>query len=212
MVDENKAQFAKDEDLERAKALWQENGKSIVSGIVIGLCAIGGYNFWQSHQKSQGEDASELFDQLRASSTSGASPEAIAKNLFEDYGETPYANFAAFYMAKISVESSDLEAAKVYLNRVVEQSKDPGMVHVARTRLASVYLAAGEAGEALSVLDVSDYSSFAGRYEELKGDAYAALGQIEEARQAYESSLLSDTAGALRGLIQLKLDNLGQGG
>ena len=47
MVEEKDIQYAKDEDLERAKALWKENGRSIVAGVVIGLSAIAGYNFWQ---------------------------------------------------------------------------------------------------------------------------------------------------------------------
>lgn len=67
MVDENKPQFAEDSELERAKSLWKENGRSIIVGLSVGLASVFGYNYWQGYQQEQAESASILFDRLGSS-------------------------------------------------------------------------------------------------------------------------------------------------
>ena len=65
MAEERPIQFAEDEDVARARAFWNENGKSIIVGIVLGLSGIVGFNYWQSYEQHRGESASMLFDQIR---------------------------------------------------------------------------------------------------------------------------------------------------
>ena len=55
-----------DEQIEHLKRWWQENGKSIIGGITIGLIAIFGWRGWQDHLVSQGEKASDLYEQMSA--------------------------------------------------------------------------------------------------------------------------------------------------
>ena len=62
--------------------------------------------------------------------------------------------------------------------------------------------------EALAALDVAP-GSFAARYNEVRGDIHAALGDAENARAAYNAALNIQEAGLVdRNLVQMKLDDL----
>ncbi|MBX2867056.1 MAG: tetratricopeptide repeat protein [Acidiferrobacterales bacterium] len=214
MAEEPKPQFAEDEDLERAKAFWNENGRSIIAGIVLGVGAIGGYNGWQYWQKDQGENASTLFENMQDESVSFEAAKGLADDLVSDYGKTPYAIHAALLMAKRAVEADDLDEAAGRLKWATSNAADPGLKHIARIRLAMVHLAKGDAD---AVLDLASETrtkevgglQFGSRYAELRGDAYVMKGDLQAARQAYEQSIEALAPGASnRTLLQLKIDNL----
>jgi predicted negative regulator of RcsB-dependent stress response len=214
MVEEVEPQFAEDEDLERAKAFWKENGRSIISGIVLGVLAIGGYNGWQYWQKTQGENASTLYENMQDASITYEAAAAIAKDLKDDYGATPYATGGALLMAKRNVENGALSEAGSQLEWVLSNSKDIGLQHVARIRLAMIRLAESDADGVLVLVDeyagAGSETEFVSRYLELKGDAHAAKGEIDAARAAYSQAHESLPASALNEtLLKLKLDNLG---
>ena len=204
---ETKLQFATDEDLERAKVLWKENGRSIVVGISIGLASILGYNYWQYDQRTQGEDASVLFDQLTADEAN-IDQAVVSGDLMDRHADSPYASLAALMMAKRSVEDNDLDGARDYLQWVLDHPGDDGLAHIARLRLGMVLLAQRQPDSALALLTVDDMSTYSARYHELRGDAYEQKGEIGLSRNAYQESLnaLSVSSG-IRTLVQLKLDN-----
>ncbi len=66
MADERKLHFANDPQLERVREWWQQHGRPIIGGLSLGLLAVAGFNYWQHHQQTQGEDASILFERLQA--------------------------------------------------------------------------------------------------------------------------------------------------
>ena len=210
MAEREKPQFSEDEDLERAKAFWKANGNPIVAGIVLGLGAILGYNYWQYHQRVQGEEASALFDQVSISSEPG-DVWASADELMADYATTSYASLGALYAARTAMEQGDTDKATSYLKWILNESKDEGMNHLARLRLASVFLEAGQADEVVSLLTVEDMSTFEHRYHELIGDAYVKLNDVKKAIESYRLSLDKfPVSSAGRHLIQLKLENVNE--
>ncbi len=210
MAEEFEPQFAEDEDLERAKAFWKENGRSIVVGIGLGLAAIVGYNGWQSWQKTQGENASLLFENLQDPTISSEAAAKLANDLTQDYARSPYATHGALLMAKRSIESGDIAQAKNHLGWVLDSSADEGIKHIARLRFAVTLLSEKDAEGILTLLKDVDGGEFSPRYDELKGDAFALSGDVDAARKSYEKSQLSLSPGASnRVLLQLKLDNLG---
>jgi len=214
MAEEPKPQFAEDEDLERAKAFWSENGRSIIAGIVLGVGAIGGYNGWQFWQKSQGESASTLFQNMQDPAIGYEAVKGLADDLANDYSNTPYAVHAALLLAKKSVEEENYEEAINRLTGASNNTDDIGLKHISTVRLAMVHLANNDADAVLSVAAESAASApggseFASRYAELRGDAYVIKQDMEAARKAYQASLQGLSPGASnRALLQLKLDNL----
>ena len=103
MAEERPIQFAEDEDVARARAFWQENGKSIVTGVVLGLAGIVGFNYWQGYEQHRGESASLLFDQARPG-TDAIAALTVGDELKENHASTVYAAMGAFSLAQIFVE------------------------------------------------------------------------------------------------------------
>ncbi len=232
MADEDKPQFAGDPELERAKAWWKDHGRAIVGGAVIGLSAVIGFNYWQHHQETQAETASNLFEQLQyliqteaeddadetdeaeteTDSETTAAIQATADELMSAYASTPYAIHAAFALAKLAVDGGDLDRGAQALEWVLANSEDDGLLHIARLRLASVLLATGAADDAVALLQsqIGETAGFGTRYNELIGDAYLQKGDTAGARSAYEASVEAlPPASAERAVLKLKLDGLG---
>lgn len=210
MAEELEPQLARDGDLERAKAFWKENGRSITVGVVLGVAGIGGYNSWQWWQKEQGEGGSMLYQNMLREDVSYVAAKELVSDLRADYSRTLYPAMAGLVMAKRAVEESDNAEAKSQLKWVVDNARDEGVVHVARLRLATLMISEQEASEVLSLLDSVESPQFGGRYAELRGDAHVLSGDPVAARAAYNDSLERLPAGATnRALLQLKLDNLG---
>ena len=84
---ESNLQFSGDPDMDRAKAWWNEHGRSIVGGVVIGLSAVVGFNYWQNYQQTQAGDASILFEQLREEIESATETEAETESEAETDAE-----------------------------------------------------------------------------------------------------------------------------
>ena len=210
MAEELEPQLARDEDLERAKAFWKENGRSIIVGVVLGVAGIGGYNGWQWWQKEQGEGGSMLYENLLRDDVSYDAAKGLTNDLRADYSRTPYPAMAGLAMAKRAVEQGDNAEARSQLQWVVDNAGDEAMSHIARLRLAMILLSEGKSSGVLSLLDGIDSPQFGGRYAELRGDAHVAAGNKDAARVAYNDSMERLAAGASnRALLKLKLDNLG---
>ncbi len=215
MVEQLEPQFAEDEDLERAKKFWKENGRSITAGVVLGLGAIVGYNGWNSWQQSQGENASTLFENLSDPAVSNEAAAGLANDLKQDFSSSPYAAHGSFLMAKREVEAGNLEQADTHLRWVLNNSKEEGIRHIARIRLGLLLLEQKNGAGVLELLkDVGGGESggeFKARYFEIAGDAYAMEGDIDAAGKAYQRSQETQAPGSQSGpLLKLKIENLGK--
>ena len=47
--------YSEDEHAERLKEWWKKNGTSIIFGVVIGVGAIAGVNYWRDYTQTQSE-------------------------------------------------------------------------------------------------------------------------------------------------------------
>lgn len=202
-----------EEQIEAIKEWWRENGKAVVFGIVLGVGGIVGWRGWQTHQETQAINASAVYQEALAAIEAGEMDTANsnAQQLIDDFPKTSYAQFAAMLLAKQAVEDGDLDMAEEQLRWVLANSTDPSLAHTARLRLLQVLLAAGETDTALTMIDSTSFDRFTAQYEELRGDALLAQGNLSAARTAYQTALTSLPArGAGRELLEIKLDNLGR--
>ncbi len=201
-----------EEQVEAIKKWWSENGKAIVAGVIIGLSTIFGWRAWDNHLNLQAEAASILYEQMLEASRKDDSENTriYADRIISDYGSTAYASFANLMLAKLSAESSNFENAEDHLRRVIENSSQPEIEHVARLRLARVLIAGNKLELALETLNDSEPGKFIAQYEELHGDIYLKQGKNKEAQQAYINAL-TDTAitEEAQSILQMKLDNIG---
>lgn len=203
-----------DEQVEKLKQWWKENGRSVIAGIVIGLGGLFGYRYWLDLREATAEAASTEFVQMMEALKSGDSGGATerADILISEYSDTEYAMLAKFALARILVESGDYDLAQAQLEQIIGTVGDAPLGFLARKRLASVQLQAAQPEQALVTLAVVFPPAFSAGVDELKGDIYARQGKIEEAANAYREAL-SATPGPANGeFVQQKLDDLGATG
>ncbi len=203
-----------DEQVEKLKQWWKENGRSVIAGIVIGLGGLFGYRYWLDLREATAEAASAEFVQMMEALKSGDSGGVTerADILISEYSDTEYAMLAKFSLARILVESGDYDLAQAQLEQIIGTVGDAPLGFLARKRLASVQLQAAQPEQALVTLSVVFPPAFSAGVDELKGDIYARQGKIEEAANAYREAL-SATPGPANGeFVQQKLDDLGATG
>lgn len=200
------------EQVEQIRQWWKENGAWVVGGLALGLSMLVGWNSWQSYVTNRAEEASSLYEQVRAAAVAGNADQASAltATLRADYAATPYADQASLELARLMVERGGLDEAAASLEYVMKSDDDPQMALVARLRLAQVRMQQGMLDEALAALEVPDAGAFSARFSELRGDIAVARGDWETARREYES-VLSDLSGPVnREVVEIKLNDLPQ--
>lgn len=198
-----------EEQLEAMKKWWQENGKSIISGVVLGLGALAGWNIWQENKKSTLMEASGLYQEVLTANTSAQtdSVQKLSERLTNEYSGTPYANFGQLFQAKQKVEANDLSGAKSILQRLLASSDDTELNYIIRLRLVKVMAALGETEAALNILAKAPYSpAFESQNAEIKGDLLLTLERFDEAREAYQNA--KDKGSTSSPLVEMKLGDL----
>ena len=175
---------------ELSEFLYRHRISLIAGTIIILLAAMGffGYEKFQHHQMQRAAVLyNELVDTLVAGQTTTA--RASADTLVHQYGRTPYATFAHFFLARMDSESDQIPAAETELNIIIQTESAPrGLKSMARLSLARLYLEQKQAQKALGLLKAPDVA-FSTLQDEIQGDAYVALHQDSKAMQAYQSAI-----------------------
>ncbi|NOY73881.1 MAG: tetratricopeptide repeat protein [Gammaproteobacteria bacterium] len=197
-----------EEQVEKIKTWWKNNGSTLIIGIVFGVTALFATQYWRSSQSTEQEAASALFTSVLSGVEEGDAKKVMESGspVLAEYSHSPYAVLTAFALAKVKHEADDLEAAQTYLKWVLDHSDDMAMLHIARLRLALVTLDQEKGEEALALLDSVDPGAFVSQYEELRGDIQVSLAHYEKARQAYTVAV--STAKGDSSIQQMKLDDL----
>jgi predicted negative regulator of RcsB-dependent stress response len=200
------------EQVDALKGWWKENGKWVISAVVVGLLGFAGMQYWKTHQAGQAAEAAKLYGEvMKQAATNDAKRIGDAADaLASRYGSSAYASRAQLLAAQASLQARDAAHAKVQLQWVIEHASETGLQDTARLKLASVLLDEKKYDEALKQLDAAHPESFTGLYADLKGDVLSAQGKTAEARAAYQQAYdKTDAQSVYRNLIQLKMDGLG---
>lgn len=207
--------LTEEEQAERVKAWWKENGVSVVTGAMIGIAAIAGYNYWQAERNDGLEQASAQYNLLLGAMNTpdSAAARQLSSAILEQHDGTVYAAKAALIRAKLLADNGDLAGALESLELVKNSASEPGLSHVANLRIIRIYLEQGELELAKSAIDAeTDRVGFESLYLELEGDIAHAQGDLELAREKYTSAGESDSADpGYAGILKLKIDALGAG-
>jgi predicted negative regulator of RcsB-dependent stress response len=204
-------QLSDQEQLEAITRWLRKNGPGIAAGIAIGLAAVGGWRWWDGHQRTQAESASRYYDTLLAAVNNDDAPRARgqAAVLTEAYADTTYGALAALMLARLDAEAGKTEAAVGWLEWVLTHTDQRDLRDIARLRLARLLLADGQLDTARAQLDQILSANFAAQQGELRGDIHMARGQIDQARNAYQTALAARGPGSENAaLLRWKLDNL----
>ncbi|MFQ5547472.1 MAG: YfgM family protein [Woeseia sp.] len=200
------------EQIEAMRTWWQENGRFVIGGIVLGVAILVGWNRWQNHRLTTRLEASAVFETLAEGVNDGRleASEAAANDLYEDYASTIYAGLARLAMARLYMDKGRDQDAANTLSALLARRGSDELKMVARLRLAKIYLYQDKPQAVVDLLSGFADTAFAARYEELIGDAHAATGRNREAAAAYERAMNDDIRAPTvnRSLIQMKIVDL----
>lgn len=215
-------QAAEEETIEALKKWWDENGKQLLTVVVVVFASYTGWLLWQNASVASADAASNLYEEIldislsqpntAVSEEDGARVLQIADELREEHGNSVYAMFASLFAAQQSVRSNDLEAAENSLQWILDNQQsglfnqtEEGLILTTNLRLGRIKLALGETEQALELVNSIDPKTFEAGYAELRGDIYAAMDRPVDAREAYRAA---QDAGSTSNALRMKLENL----
>lgn len=200
-----------EEQVEKIKKWWQENGRSVIAGIIIGVGGLFGYRYWVDYQNDIAEQASAHYSEMVKALEAGNNDSATqqATTLVTEYENSEYGTIARLALSRIHVEAGDYDRALEQLQLVVGTAGQEALGYLARIRLSAVQLQLSQPEQALTTLSVDFPAEFDASVEELKGDIYAQQGKVAEAAEAYRKALRGTPGPANGQFVQQKLDDLG---
>lgn len=203
--------LTEEERLEALKRWLKENGRSVVLGVGFGAALVLGWNFWQTKQWQNAEQAGTAFQQMLTAQQNKQFDAALklSERLIEQHGTSAYGWYGRLFAAKFRADRGELDAAKQLLKEVLAKSGDDNLRLLARLRLAQVMLGLQDDEEALKLVEAADATKmvapYRALYAELKGDILIALGRHDQARTAYEQAR---ELGEKSPLLELKIQDL----
>lgn len=202
-----------EEKVEAIKKWWNQNGKSIIAGIVIGITAIYGWRGYINYNVSQEKAASIIYEKLLLASRKNDTDNirTLANSIITNYESSTYSVFSKLMLAKIETESGNLENAEIHLNSILDNNLRDEFKHIARLRLIRVLIANDKLESAEKILSKIKSNKFFSHYEELRGDILVKKDRIKEAAQAYKNALTAtEKTEEAQLILQMKLDDLGK--
>ena len=159
---------AEEETIEALKTWWNENGKRLVSIVIVVFAAYTGWLLWQNSKNDAAEASSNLYEEIltlafsveegeQVSAEDGEQIIELADQLRTNHGDTAYARYGALYAAQQHVNKGDLGAAEASLRWILDNplsgfftEPDPGLELTATLRLGRLLLAQGNSEQALA--------------------------------------------------------------
>lgn len=184
------------EQIEQLRSWWSEYGGYVIFGVAAGALLLFGVNYYQSSKRAAELEASSLYESLTDHVAEGKLDDAelVANRLGTDFANTTYAALSKLAMGRLYMDKNrDQDAADV-LQAVIAGDADEEVKLVARARLARVLLYQSKPQEVVDLLQGQKSKAFGPTFQELLGDAYHALGRIDDARIAYQSVMLNPEA------------------
>lgn len=198
-----------EEQVEALKKWWQDNGKSVIVGAVLGFGIIFGWQGWQAYQAHRGESASSRFTQLQQAvgAEQPAEIETAAKQLIAEHTGSAYATLAALQQAKQAYLAGDKTTAREQLEHALQNTDDAVLQVLTRLRLVDLLIDMQEWQAAQQQIDTVTGDAYAAEFAVRRGDLARQAGDKTAARQAYQEAL--NKGAGNRQLVQMKLDELG---
>ena len=175
-------------DEEKFVSWFEENYKSLIFGVVIGLTLLFGYKSYLSSQNSDQLELSRQFDLAVTSYQKGSNSDILSfskLNMIEN-SDNIYTSLANLYSAKIMYLENQLEQSYLFLDHIIYHSDDNEIVNIAKYRKAKILIEEMKYEQAHTLLgnDPDNY-----QHIELKGDLHYLQNNDDEALRYYNKVL-----------------------
>ncbi len=199
-----------DEQLRAIKEWWDENGRSVIAGVVIGVGTLIGWKGWNVYQEQQAIEASDRYNEIQGAILAQNIDSVVvqAEELKQNFTSTPYASWAALLLAKAKESEGETEEAVDNLQWVLKNSKQETVITLAKLRLARVHIANSDYTKAQALLDQQYPQAYISLLQELRGDLHAVRGEHQAARKAYDEAISAAETDDVE-YLRMKRDNLG---
>lgn len=189
---------------ERVRTWLRQNGAGIFGGVVLGIGAIAGWQWWQKDQVNKLAEANAHYEAVTRSLQSSDLDEAAKQVTALESGKAGiYADLAALGLAKAQVEAGKAEDAIKTLQALKAEGEFKTLID---QRIARLLIETGKPADALALLGNAEDSAGL----EIRADALIAQDKRDEARELYRQSLgRLDVAAPQRRLLETKLADAG---
>ncbi len=198
--------LSEEEQLARMKSWWDENGTSLLVGLVLAVAAVGGWQWYGSYSEDRDLDAARAYEAYEQAAE-GAAKEAARQTIIGEHAGTAYHVFVLFDLAQEALDGGDLSAAEAALERAIAAADDDLLADLGKIRLAKVQHGLDRTAEALQTLAAIRNSGYQSWALEAQGDIHMARGDMQAAHQAYEAAVQNLAAGDTRPVLDMKLKN-----
>ncbi|MDX7988893.1 tetratricopeptide repeat protein [Xenorhabdus sp. 12] len=196
------------EQVDAIKRFFVTNGKYLAVGLILGIGALVGWNYWKGHQTNQLYETAASFEKMNKSLASGSKESIAAAEKFANETNNIYGVMTDLELAKQAVEQNNLAQAEKNLLAASGKAKDGDMQSIANLRLARVQLAEDKTDAALKTLEQVKGKGWMVVVEDIRGDVLAKKGDIAGARAAYSKGLGAEGPQIMKEFMKIKLNNL----
>ena len=192
-----------EEQMDKLKAWWQENGLMLVAAVVVAVAGIVGWNWYGNEKAEQIARSSDLYQDYLAAE--GTEQETIASTLNSEFQDSAYQTLILLKQAQARMSLEDAEGAQQKLVEALEQAPDEKLADLVRLRLTRVLQELDRTEEALATLKDVKSSGMRSQVQELKGDIHMVRDERGLANEAYRSALNEAGEGSQKPLLEMKV-------
>jgi predicted negative regulator of RcsB-dependent stress response len=175
---------------------------------VLGIAALGGWRYWQTHQSSEMTQASAAFQQANQAMTDKKAQGVEDLEKFVQNNSNNYGVFAALQLADHFAEAKDFANAEKQLTQAQGQAKEENLLSLVNLRLARIQIQQNKFDDALKTLDGVKGEGWTALQQDVRGNVLLAKGDAKGAREAYSKGLDSKPSQTLQNMLRMKLNNL----
>ncbi|QLM07273.1 YfgM family protein [Escherichia fergusonii] len=196
------------DQVDAVKRFFAENGKALAVGVILGVGALIGWRYWNSHQVETARSASLAYQNAVTEASAGKPEGIVVAEKFVTENKNTYGALASLELAQQFVDKNELQKAEAQLQQGLTATSDENLKAVINLRLARVQVQLKQADAALKILDTIKGEGWAAIVADLRGEALLSKGDKQGARSAWEAGVKSDASPALSEMMRMKINNL----
>lgn len=196
------------EQADALRRFFSQNGKALVVGVILGVGALAGWHYWNSHESSTSREMSAAWQQV-ISAMDNSKPQTLeAAAKFAGDNSNTYGALASLELVKRYVDLNQLDKAAAQLKTGLKDTSDAELQSVLNLRLARIQLQQKQPDEALKTLEQIKGDAWAAIVADVRGEVLLEKGDVKGAREAWLKGTEANGASALKEMLQMKMNNL----